>query len=100
MALKLLSGVASLALVAALSAGAAESTAKTTLTIKGMTCGGCVATVKAQLKNTEGVTAYEVSLGKGEADVTYDPGRTTPRKIAESVSKTGFEASVKDDKAK
>jgi copper chaperone CopZ len=36
-----------------------------------------------------------VSLEKGEADVTYDPARTDPGTIAESVSKTGFEASIK-----
>ena len=77
-------------------AGAGEP-AKTTLMIKGMTCGGCVAAVKVQLKKTEGVTAYEVSLEKAEAEVSYDPAKTTPGKIAESVSKTGFEASVKDE---
>jgi copper chaperone CopZ len=71
---------------------AAESTAKTTLTITGMTCGGCVAAVKVQLKRTEGVVAYDVSLEKGEAEVTYEPARTDPNKIAESVSKTGFAA--------
>lgn len=32
---------------------------------------------------------------KAEADVTYDPAQTDPEKIAESVSTTGFEASVK-----
>ena len=78
--------------------GATESTAKTTLVVKGMTCGGCVAAVKVQLKKTEGVTAYEVSLERGEADVTYDPSRTDPKKIAESVSKTGFETTVKGEK--
>lgn len=75
-------------------AGAADATARTTLSIKGMTCGGCVAAVKLQLKRTEGVTAYEVSLEKARAEVTYDPARTDPKKIAESVSKTGFTASV------
>lgn len=80
------------------STAAAGETAKTTLTIKGMTCGGCVAAVKLQLKKTGGVTAYEVSLEKGEAEVTYDPSRTDPKKIAESVSKTGFVATVKGEK--
>src|SRR2546422_1006391 len=42
---------------------------KTTLTIKGMTCGGCVATVKLKIKRTVGVTAYEISLERGEAVV-------------------------------
>lgn len=77
----------------------ADPVAKTTLTIKGLTCGGCAAAVKLQLKRTEGVTAYDVSWEKGEAEVSYDPAKTDPQKIAASVSKTGFKATVKDDKA-
>ena len=73
----------------------AGDSAKATLEIKGMTCGGCVAAVKLQLKRTEGVSAYDVSLEKGEALVTYDPEKTAPAKIAASVSRTGFVASVK-----
>jgi len=72
-----------------------DATTNTTLAIKGMTCGGCVAAVKLQLKKTEGVTAYEVRLESAEAEVSYDPVKTSPERIAESVSKTGFEASVK-----
>jgi copper chaperone len=75
-------------------AASAGEAAKTTLEIKGMTCGGCLAAVKLQLKKTEGVTGYAVSLEKGEADVSYDTAKTTPEKIADSVSMTGFEASV------
>lgn len=45
-----------------------------------------------------GVTAYEVSLEKAEADVSYDSAMTTPEQIAKSVSKTGFKASVKGKK--
>ncbi len=92
-ALAVLSLVLSVALASL--AGAADATAKTTLTIKGMTCGGCVAAVKLQLRKTDGVTGYDVSLEKGEAEVTYDAAKTDPKKIAESVSKTGFTASVK-----
>ena len=54
-----------------------------------------MAAVKLQLRKTDGVTAYEVSLEKGEAEVTYDPARTDPKKIGESVSQTGFVATVK-----
>jgi copper chaperone len=95
----LLSYLAGLALLLSSSAGAAD-TAKTTLTIKGMTCGGCVAAVKLQLRKTDGVTAYDVSLEKGEAEVSYDSAKTEPKKIAESVSTTGFPASVKGDEKK
>ena len=76
---------------------AEEDSAQTVLTIKGMTCGGCVGAVKAQLKKTKGVTGYDVNLEKGEADVTFDPTATDPDTIAASVSKTGFEAEVKKD---
>ncbi len=73
-----------------------EASGKTTLTIKGMTCGGCVAAVKLKLEKTAGVTAYDVCLERGEADITFDPGRTDPKKIADSVSETGFTATVKE----
>ena len=94
---KVLSSFGAFVLLLASTVGAAD-TAKTTLTIKGMTCGGCVAAVKVQLKKTEGVTAYEVSLEKGEAEVSFDASRTEPERIAESVAKTGFQAFVKDPK--
>src|SRR5229473_2797549 len=55
----LLSCLAGLAFLFSLSAGAADTTSKTTLTIKGMTCGGCVAAVKLQLRKTDGVTAFK-----------------------------------------
>jgi copper chaperone CopZ len=74
---------------------ASAETARTTLKIEGMTCGGCVPAVKLQLKKTEGVLAYEVSFEKGEAQVSFDPAKTTPGKIAESVTWTGYTASVK-----
>jgi copper chaperone CopZ len=90
----------SLVILAALASPAvasaqADTTATTVLAIKGMTCGGCVAAVKLQLRKTDGVTAYEVSYEEAQARVTYDPVKTTPEKIAASVSKTGFEASVR-----
>ena len=84
--------------LASLSLAGADEPAKATLKLEGMTCGGCVAAVKFQLKRTEGVTTYDVSLEKGEAEVSFDPAKTTPEKIAESVSKTGFNASVKGKK--
>jgi copper chaperone CopZ len=83
------------AVLASVSLAWAGEPAKVTLKVEGMTCGGCVAAVKVQLKKTEGVTAYEVSLESGEAAVSYDPTKTTPERIAASVSKTGFKTSVK-----
>ena len=80
-------------------ATAGDDAGQTTLTIQGMSCGGCVGAVKAQLKKTEGVIDYDVSLEKGEALVSFDPAQTDPEAIAASVSKTGFKASVKGEDA-
>lgn len=77
------------------SAVSAADPQKTTLAIEGMTCGGCAVGVKLQLKRTEGVTAYEVSYESKCAEVTYDPGVTTPAKIAETLAaQTGYRVTV------
>jgi copper chaperone CopZ len=86
---------AALLLSLAVAGSASAGEARTTLGIEGMTCGGCVASVQLQLRRTEGVTGYEVSLADAEARVSYDPERTDPETIAASVSETGFEARVK-----
>ena len=39
-----------------------EAYEQTTISIDGMTCGGCVGAVKIQLKRIEGVKEYKVSL--------------------------------------
>ena len=88
-----------IAAVASVSIAWSAETAKTTLKIEGMTCGGCVPAVNVQLKKTEGVVAYDVSFERGEAVVSYDPSKTTPAKIAESVTKTGYMASVRTQAA-
>tara|TARA_B110000091_G_scaffold213881_1_gene264840 strand:+ start:2504 stop:3241 length:738 start_codon:yes stop_codon:yes gene_type:complete len=45
---------------------------KHTYTIKGMTCGGCKASVEKHLSAIEGVTNVSVHLEKGEATITMD----------------------------
>lgn len=90
---KILSLVTGLVLLLAAFVVAAEP-AKTNLRIEGMTCGGCAAAVRLHLKRTEGVTAYDVSYENKRAEVTYDPARTTPQKIADAVAKTGYRVTV------
>ena len=68
---------------------------RATFDVEGMTCGGCVGAVKVQLKRTPGVTEFDVSYEKEEAVVTYDPEVTDPVTIAESITKSGFKATVK-----
>ena len=72
-----------------------EALEKATFAVEGMTCGGCVGAVKVQLKRTPGVTEYDVSYEEAEAVVTFDPQVTDPDAIAESITKSGFKATVK-----
>jgi CsoR family transcriptional regulator, copper-sensing transcriptional repressor len=44
--------------------------------VKGMTCMGCVSSVKRVLGAVPGVGSAEVSLEKAQAEVAYDPART------------------------
>ncbi|MBA2514395.1 MAG: heavy-metal-associated domain-containing protein [Solirubrobacterales bacterium] len=64
-----------------------------TLKITGMTCGGCAVSVKMAAKNVKGVSEAKVSYENGRAEVTYDPAKTTPEKIATAITQnSGFKA--------
>lgn len=47
-----------------------ENLIKHTYHIGGMSCGGCVATVKNKLSAATGVTSVEINLAKKEAEIT------------------------------
>ena len=65
------------------------------LRITGMTCAGCAVAVKMAARQVDGVSAIDVSYEEGRADVTFDPGKTTPDAIARAITKgSGFEAEV------
>lgn len=68
---------------------------RVTLTVEGMTCGGCAAAVKMAAEKVEGVKSAKVSHEKGTVDVTYDPEKTTPEAIAKAITEnTGFKATA------
>jgi copper chaperone len=46
-----------------------ENSIKHTYHIGGMSCGGCVSTVKQKLSSVPGVTSVTVNLGKKEAEI-------------------------------
>ena len=66
----------------------------TTLTvpITGMSCGGCVAGVKAALSKIPGVAEADVRVG--EARVQYDPARTNPDAIRGAITTAGYEPAI------
>ena len=67
------------------------------LSVKGMTCAGCVKNVQAALEKVSGVTKAEVNLEKNEAAVTYEKGKTTPEDLVKAVEKAGYKCSLKKD---
>jgi copper chaperone len=59
--------------------------------VKGMTCGGCVASVKRVLSAVPGVASVDVTLQPGKASVAYDPARVTVQKLHEAVENAGYD---------
>ncbi|MFJ6620129.1 heavy-metal-associated domain-containing protein [Kitasatospora sp. NPDC091335] len=71
-------------------APAAESALTSVFQVKGMTCGHCVSSVTAELKQLDGVTEVAVDLATGEVTV----GSTLPladSDIAAAIDEAGYE---------
>jgi copper chaperone len=60
--------------------------------VQGMTCGGCVASVKRALQQIDGVENVEVSLGEAQARVDYDPARVNEVQLRSAIEDAGFDA--------
>jgi copper chaperone len=60
-----------------------------TITIAGMSCSGCVNSVRNALTRLPGVQVEQVEVGS--AVVSYDPAVTTPEFIQSAIVKAGFE---------
>ncbi len=63
----------------------------TTLKIQGMTCGGCVTSVKTVLKRLSGVDQVDVSLENAEAVIQYDPSLASIDQLKTAISDAGFD---------
>lgn len=85
--MKRLTALAALSIAFAATAAAAESV---TLDIKGMDCATCPVTVKTVLKKQPGVSDVKVDFKKAAAEITFDPGKVTPEKLAQAVTEVGF----------
>jgi len=61
------------------------------LTVRGMSCGGCVRHVIAALAGMRGVVVEQVKVGS--ATVQFDPALTSPAALMKSLQDAGYEAS-------
>lgn len=89
-------GFVSILLLSLVSLAAADQPlARVTLTLSGMHCESCATGIAAILKRTDGVLKADVSYEERRASVDYDPGKTSPEKLVESIEKLGYKAAIK-----
>ena len=70
------------------------------LKVSGMTCAGCEVAVRMAARSIDGVKDIKASYAKHNAEVTYDPAKTTPDAIAKVITeKSGFKAELARDAA-
>lgn len=62
-----------------------------TITVKGMTCGGCVNSVTKALKGVAGVQEANVDLEGAKATVTFDESKTNVAALKEAVEDAGYD---------
>jgi copper chaperone len=65
-----------------------------TLKVKGMSCGGCVASVTRVLRAIPGVDEVAVALESGTATVTFDPQHTGRPAFQRAVEDAGYEVAL------
>jgi len=61
-----------------------------TLSISGMTCGGCADSLLRLFNQEAGVVAASVSHENAKADVDFDPDQVSKQRLSEIVEKAGF----------
>src|SRR5258708_7501373 len=64
--------------------------------VGGMTCASCVAHVEKAARSVPGVRDSQVNLARGRASVTFDPGRTDVKHIADAITGIGYPAVPED----
>lgn len=68
-----------------------------TLSLGGLWCASCAWLIGESLRRSPGVQNVEVSFIQREARLTFDPGRTDPRRCARLVRRLGYRAWLPGD---
>lgn len=64
---------------------------KITLTVKGMTCMGCVNSVKNLLTQVPGVSGVEITLDNGQVAISYDAAQASLEQLKGAIDDGGYE---------
>ena len=62
-----------------------------TLDVTGMTCMGCVASVKRVVGAVPGVSQVDVVLETGKVTVQFDAAQAKPAQFAEAIQDAGYQ---------
>lgn len=62
-----------------------------TLKVGGMTCMGCVASVKRLLGQVSGVSSVEVDLASGKAEIDFDAAQCGPADLRQAITDGGYQ---------
>ena len=63
----------------------------TVIPVSGMTCMGCVGSVKRVLGNLDGVSSADVTLNPGQATVSYEAGKISLQAIKTAIADAGYD---------
>ena len=73
---------------------------RVTIPVAGMTCAACSGRVQRALETAEGVGSANVNLMTQNATILFDPQRTSPEALVDTIRRTGYEAElVTDDRS-
>lgn len=67
------------------------ATHRVTVSIKGMTCAGCVARIEQTLRQQEGVVWANINFAASQATVTYDPSAFDMKGLSQAIKELGYE---------
>ena len=65
---------------------------KVTIPIEGMSCLSCVASIRKNLSNLDGVTEVKVSLQDKKATITFVPEKATTDQLRKAINQLGYKA--------
>ena len=65
-----------------------------TLTVKGMTCMGCVRSVKAVLEPMAGVAKVDITLDGGLVAIAFDPAQVQAAQLKAAINDAGYEVAA------
>jgi copper chaperone len=64
---------------------------KITLAVKGMTCMGCVKSVKNVLEPVPGVAGVDIVLENGQVTISFDPAKAGLDQFKAAIQDAGYE---------